>query len=55
MPELPEVNTFKIYFDKTSLQQKIESVQVYDDKIIRNIDGDGFIEKLEGRSFIQLR
>lgn len=52
MPELPEVNTFKLYFDKTSLEQKIASVHVHDDKIIRNIDGDGFIEKLEGRTFI---
>ncbi|MFT6321648.1 MAG: formamidopyrimidine-DNA glycosylase [Granulosicoccus sp.] len=52
MPELPEVNTFKLYFDKTSLHQKIGEVHVQDDKIMRNIDGDSFIEKLTGRTFV---
>ncbi len=53
MPELPEVNTFKLYFDETSLHQKIREVNVQDDKIMRNIDGDSFIEKLTGRTFIK--
>lgn len=52
MPELPEVHTFQQYFKKTSLQQKIQEVQVHDDKIIRNMDGDTFVEKLHGRTFV---
>ena len=52
MPELPEVNSFKLYFDKTTLNQKIREVEVQDDKIMRNINGDDFIEKLTGRTFV---
>lgn len=51
MPELPEVNTFKKYFDGTSLNQKILDVSVSDGKIIRNISDDEFIENLIGQSF----
>ena len=51
MPELPEVNTFKKYFDGTSLSQKILDVSISDGKIIRNIEDDSFAEKLIGKSF----
>ena len=51
MPELPEVNTFQRYFDQTSLHQKIERVEVHDDKIIRNMSGEAFIDQLNGRTF----
>lgn len=51
MPELPEVNTFQRYFDQTALGQKIEQTRVYDDKIIRNMDGASFAEALTGRTF----
>lgn len=52
MPELPEVNTFQQYFDKTALKQKIHEVQVHDGKIIRNVDEDTFIEKITNRKFV---
>ena len=42
MPELPEVNTFQRYFDGTSLHQRIASVEVQDDKIIRNVSSASF-------------
>lgn len=51
MPELPEVNTFKKYFDGTSLQQRILHTTVQDDKIIRNCSGDEFADRLMGRLF----
>lgn len=51
MPELPEVNTFQRYFDGTSLDQRINNVIVYDDKIIRNVTGSEFMEKMMGRTF----
>ena len=51
MPELPEVNTFKKYFEGTSLHQKILDVAISDGKIIRNIEEDDFIDRLVGRSF----
>ena len=53
MPELPEVQTFKRYFDGTSLGQKINEVVVHDDKIIQDMDGHSFAEKLAGRIFLK--
>ena len=52
MPELPEVNAFKHYFDQTSLNQRIERVEVHDDFIIRNMDGDEFAQRLRNRLFV---
>lgn len=52
MPELPEVNTFQRYFDGTSLNQKIAEVVVQDDKIIQDISGLEFADKLQGRTFL---
>lgn len=51
MPELPEVNTFKKYFEETSLQKKIVEVLVHDAKIIRNLSGAAFADRLNGRTF----
>ena len=52
MPELPEVNVFKSYFEESSLNQKVREVIVHDDKIIRNISAENFIEKITGRTFV---
>ncbi len=52
MPELPEVNTFQKYFEGTSLDQRIEAVEVHDAKIIRNLSGSEFIDRLTGRTFV---
>lgn len=52
MPELPEVNTFQKYFDGTSLHQRIESVEVHDDMIIRNMSGNAFVDRMTGRTFL---
>lgn len=52
MPELPEVNTFQRYFDRTALHQSIAQVWVHDDKIIRNMSGELFAERLKNRTFI---
>ena len=51
MPELPEVNTFQNYFEGTSLDQRIEAVEVHDAKIIRNLSGSDFMDRLTGRAF----
>jgi formamidopyrimidine-DNA glycosylase len=51
MPELPEVHTFQQYFDAAALQQRILRVDVHDDKIIRNMDGFSFAERLRERTF----
>jgi formamidopyrimidine-DNA glycosylase len=49
MPELPEVNNFKRYFNESSLGKTIERVKVHDDKIIRNMSGVAFADALSGR------
>lgn len=51
MPELPEVHTFKRYFDATALHRKIVRVEVADDKIIRNVSSEAFVNYLTGRTF----
>jgi len=52
MPELPEVNTFQRYFDSTSLKQKIQEVVVHDAKIIQDLSGMEFADKLQGSTFL---
>ena len=52
MPELPEVATFQTYFEAAVLKQPILEVDVWDDKIIRNIDGEAFAQRLKGRTFV---
>ncbi len=52
MPELPEVNTFKLYFEKHGLNKKIAKVKVSDDKIFRNMTGRRFSQKIKGGTFI---
>jgi formamidopyrimidine-DNA glycosylase len=50
MPELPEVNTVKKYFDAQAAGQRIVEVVVEDDHIIRNLTGDVFARKLHGQT-----
>ena len=49
MPELPEVHNFKQYFDAAAIGQTIDHVTVHDDKILRNISGPQFADRLKGR------
>lgn len=50
MPELPEVETYKTYFDATALHQKIKDVES-DDPIVLNTDPDEFKAGLVEQSF----
>ena len=52
MPELPEVNTVKKGFQQVALHKKIEMVEVFDGKIIRNIDSGEFSATLTGKQFV---
>ena len=51
MPELAEVETFKIYFDSTSLNQKIKEVLIQDNRIL-NTEPDKFRETIVGNKFV---
>lgn len=51
MPELPEVESFGKYLEKTSLNKKIEEVEVKSPELLQNIDVDSLKDKLEGSIF----
>ena len=50
MPELPEVETFKRYLDKTSLKQVIKNIQVTDNRIL-NTEENHLINIFIGKQF----
>lgn len=52
MPELPEVETFRKYFIRTSLNKNIKKVEVLEDKILSEIAKDLLVKKLRNRTFI---
>ncbi|RME96711.1 MAG: DNA-(apurinic or apyrimidinic site) lyase [Bacteroidetes bacterium] len=51
MPELPEVHAFQQYFNGIALGRKVQRVVVHDDKIIRNMNGQDFAERVAQRTF----
>ncbi|OEC84442.1 MULTISPECIES: Fpg/Nei family DNA glycosylase [Methanobacterium] len=51
MPELPEVEAFGKYLDRTSLDKIIENVEVKNPELLQNVDADALKEKLEGHKF----
>lgn len=52
MPELPEVEMFRRYFDRTSLRQKIKEVRLYSPEILRGISPKKLREELKGHEFV---
>jgi formamidopyrimidine-DNA glycosylase len=50
MPELPEVEIYKRYLDKTSLKQVIKEVRIIDDRVL-NIDESFLIKSLKNKQF----
>ena len=53
MPELPSVETFKRYFDKTSLQQSISNVKVISPEILVETNTNHLKKAMEGHKFIE--
>src|SRR6266436_7726598 len=51
MPELPDVETFKRYFDATSLYQRIDNVDVRDAYILKGISARELARGLKGHRF----
>lgn len=54
MPELPEVETYRQYFEATSLHQAIEAIEVEDRKLLTT-DYAMLTEVLVGQSFVATR
>jgi len=55
MPELPDVETFKRYFDATSLHQRVGHVDVRDAYILKGISARELARGLKGRRFKSTR
>ncbi len=51
MPELPDVERFKMYLDATSLHQEIVATEVHDPDVLDGISGRKLRASLEGESF----
>ena len=51
MPELPEVETFKRYLDRTSLRQRITGVEVRDAYVLKRVSARELTRRLKGRRF----
>ena len=51
MPELPDVEIFRDYFQATCLHQKITGLHLESMELVKGISGTKLREQLEGRSF----
>jgi formamidopyrimidine-DNA glycosylase len=51
MPELPEVETFRRYLDRTSLRQRIANVEVQDPYVLKRVSARQLARRLKGRRF----
>lgn len=51
MPELPDVSVFRDYFDKTTLNKKIERVEVFEKRILKGTSEKELNKALKGKSF----
>jgi len=55
MPELPDVEGFRQYIERTSLDQTIEQVEVRDTYVLKGISPKGVARALTGRRFESTR
>lgn len=55
MPELPEVESFRRYFDSTSLYQEIEDVKVLEEGILEGVSREELVDSLRGGEFTSTR
>ncbi len=55
MPELPDVEVFRGYLDSTSLNQKIEKVQIYSPEILKGISASEMEIALKDNTFESTR
>jgi formamidopyrimidine-DNA glycosylase len=55
MPELPDVEVFRRYFQSTALHQRIESVEVRDETLLQDISAKRLESALRGARFTDTR
>lgn len=51
MPELPDLEVFRRYFDSTALHQKIREVRILEDRLLEDITPARFRERITGKTF----
>ena len=51
MPELPDVEVFRSYFNSTALNKKVADVDVQDDEILENMSSRSFQMRMKGETF----
>lgn len=51
MPELPDVENFRQYFDNVALHKAIESVDVENNYVLKNTSAKSLNQELEGKAF----
>ncbi len=51
MPELPEVENFKLYFNKKCCNKTILDIECYEKRLIKRISFSDFVKKLKGKKF----
>jgi formamidopyrimidine-DNA glycosylase len=51
VPELPDVEVLKRYFDSTALHQKIEEVKASSKQVLKGVSSSGLEKEIKGRSF----
>jgi formamidopyrimidine-DNA glycosylase len=51
MPELPDVQVFRQYFNATVLNKKVAEVDVLDDEILVNMSSRSFQMRMKGETF----
>ena len=53
MPELPDVEVFRGYFNNTSLNKRVKELEVRSDAILDGVSKDQLTSSVEGRRFEQ--
>lgn len=51
MPELPDVEVYRQYFNATALHQEVDSVEVNSEEVLKEITPQSLGRKLNGRAF----
>lgn len=51
MPELPDVESFRLIFENSSLNKKVEEVEVKDSYIVKEINSEELKDRLNNESF----
>jgi len=51
MPELPDLEVFRRYFDSTALHQKIREVRILEDRLLEDIAPSRFRKRITEKSF----